>query len=141
MVNLSFGLDSGFGSSFLILMFLSARGALIRREAERLAGANFKADVDLAVLDIHIDDLLIVNPRFNAVGLHCEPDVKFYLPLVNSRMRVVSLAASLSSMLEMPHSAPPQPPMISDAQDLLTGNVRPQKKSLPSTRWASSSIS
>ena len=43
--------------------------------------------------------------------------------------------------LEMPISEPPQPPTIRLQQLVPTGTVRPQKKSEPISRMASSAIS
>src|SRR4051794_17849302 len=51
------------------------------------------------------------------------------------------LAASLPFTLERPTTLPPQPPSTSVAKSFLYGNVRPRKKSLPSSFMASSSIS
>ena len=60
-----------------------------------------------------------------------------------SQLPVEFSAASMPSMEEMPVTLPPQPPMTSVAQvfRLPTGNVRPQKKSTPCVRRASSVIS
>ena len=44
-------------------------------------------------------------------------------------------------MLDSPTTPPPQPPTMNLQATSPTGNVSPQKKSLPSTRIASSEIS
>ena len=45
--------------------------------------------------------------------------------------------AGRALMLDIPTTPPPQPPAISEQCASLTGKVNPQKKSFPSSRWAS----
>ena len=55
---------------------------------------------------------------------------------------VVSFSeASIPSMLDKPTTPPPQPPTMREQKLASTGNVNPQKKSLPSTFMASSETS
>jgi len=49
--------------------------------------------------------------------------------------------AESPSMFERPTTLPPQPPTMSVRWSGPTGKVSPQKKSMPSTRWASSDSS
>ena len=67
---------------------------------------------------------------------------RYHRPSLNSRPCVVSFSdASMWSMFESPITIPPQPPTIRLHADFPTGNVRPQKKSLPVSFIASSVIS
>ena len=52
-------------------------------------------------------------------------------PAVNMYWVYSFSEASIPSMLEMPRREPPQPPTTKVAFESFTGNVRPQKKSLP----------
>src|SRR5690606_27292824 len=68
----------------------------------------------------------------------------YHLPASNERRRVVSFSdASRPSIEEIPTSPPPHPPTtrVTHSPPPRAGKVRPQKKSVPSTRRASSSIS
>src|SRR5438093_4789140 len=68
--------------------------------------------------------------------------ILYHRPFSKFRYLVVSLlAASSPSRLDSPTTPPPHPPTIRLQGFVPTGNVSPQKKSLPSTRIASSSTS
>src|SRR5215510_10942095 len=68
--------------------------------------------------------------------------MRYHLPRSAFRNFVVSFSeASWPSRLEIPTSEPPQPPTIKVQNELLTGTVKPQKKSDPVTRIASSATS
>src|SRR6267142_2324387 len=68
--------------------------------------------------------------------------MRYHLPCSALKNLVVSFSdASWPSRLEIPTSEPPQPPTINVQNELLTGTVKPQKKSEPVTRIASSATS
>src|SRR6266850_4166247 len=68
--------------------------------------------------------------------------ILYHLPCSAFRNFVVSFSdASWPSRLDIPTSEPPQPPTINVQKESATGTVKPQKKSEPVTRIASSATS
>ncbi len=115
---------------------------LIRRNAERPRKFNRpRPQRDLPAANREVNNLILIQPGFDLRRRHAHADV---IPPANLKKQV--LACLVLGRIQVVHAGkpatePPHPPRIKLQNESSTGNVSPQKKSLPSDLSASSESS
>src|SRR3954466_1212442 len=124
---------------------------LICRNADVVCHAAIPSGSDISISPARTDTLRSFVSTSTSLSLSIHAWI--FASVIRSRMRyqcpvskpinfVVSFSeASIPSRLEIPTKVPPQPPTMRLQKFVPTGTVRPQKKSEPLIRMASSAIS